>query len=325
MRLPEYLETAIQQLSVATDARRVAAASQQLTGRYKRASSGVPVLRSFAERIAYLTARMPATLAANVNVFTELRRRAPEAEISSLFDLGAGPGTALYAATELFPTLRNATLLEADAEWLRTGKQLAARSPFVAVRNAEWLQRDLREAGDLPPHELVVISYVLGELPKLVVESLLRRAWQSAQKFLVVIEPGTKRGSAAINAVRSSLITQGADILAPCPHQNTCPMAAANDWCHFSQRLERTSEHRRMKGGALGYEDEKFSYVAFAKEPWPKAQARIVRHPKIHSGFIQLKLCVDDVLREQTVTRSQKVAFRAARRAKWGDEWRQLE
>jgi ribosomal protein RSM22 (predicted rRNA methylase) len=264
---------------------------------------------------------MPATFAANLNVFTELRRRSPEVEISSLLDLGAGPGTALLAAAEVFPTLRSATLLETDREWLRIAKQLATTNPFIAGRDAEWLQRDLREAGELPPHDLVVISYALGELPLASAEALSRRALQAARRFLVVIEPGTLRGFGVINAVRSSLIAQDARILAPCPHTNSCPMAAANDWCHFSQRLERTRDHRRIKGASLGYEDEKFSYLIASPLELLSAPARIIRHPGIHSGHVQLELCTREGLVRKTVARSDKHSYKRARQARWGDEW----
>ena len=77
--------------------------------------------------------------------------------------------------------------------------------------------------------------------------------------MLVIIEPGTPSNFDLIARIRRDLIASGAHLVAPCPHEDECPMAIANDWCHFSVRLERTSEHRQMKGGALGYEDEKFS------------------------------------------------------------------
>jgi ribosomal protein RSM22 (predicted rRNA methylase) len=150
-------------------------------------------------------------------------------------------------------------------------------------------------------------------------------AWAAAKQLLVIVEPGTPRNFGQVAQIRRELIAIGAHLVAPCPHELECPMAAANDWCHFAVRLERRAEHRRMKGGALGYEDEKFSYIAFAKGPTQLTNARIVRHPMTHSGFIRLSLCTTDGLQEKTVTRSQKEAFRAARRAKWGDEWRQLE
>ena len=62
------------------------------------------------------------------------------------------------------------------------------------------------------------------------------------------------------------LAAAGAHVIAPCPHAADCPLAAA-DWCHFAQRIERTKIHRSVKGAELGYEDEKFSYIAVARHP----------------------------------------------------------
>ena len=59
-------------------------------------------------------------------------------------------------------------------------------------------------------HDLVVISYTLGELPQAAVEAVLNKAWKCAGKFLVLIEPGTRRGFATVNAARSALIANAA-------------------------------------------------------------------------------------------------------------------
>ena len=99
-------------------------------------------------------------------------------------------------------------------------------------------------------------------------------------------------------------------------------MAAAGDWCHFSQRVERTSQHRQLKGGALGYEDEKFSYLIAAKNAAPSTGARIVRHPGKHSGHVKLALCTaQGQIENRTITRSSKEAYKRARKAEWGDLW----
>jgi ribosomal protein RSM22 (predicted rRNA methylase) len=99
-------------------------------------------------------------------------------------------------------------------------------------------------------------------------------------------------------------------------------MAAAGDWCHFAQRIERTSRHRLLKGGALGYEDEKFSYLVASRKRPETLLPRILRHPGKHSGHIQLELCMPEGRVEQrTVTRSDKQAYRLARKAAWGDAW----
>ncbi len=324
MRLPKELLLAIQQEVEKVDRRALQQATTQITERYQAADFSGPALRTEVQRAAYLAVRLPATYAANERVFSEVHLRAPEAEISSMLDLGAGPGTALFAATEIFPALQQATLLEADESWLALGKRLTEQSSALAARQALWLRHDLRTGLSCEPHDLVVLSYTLGELSQSAAEALVRQAWNCARKFLIVIEPGTKRGFATVNAVRSAVVTAGAEILAPCPHKNACPMNAAGDWCHFAARVERTSQHRQLKGGALGHEDEKFSYVAAGRQGFPSDGARIVRHPQKHGGHVQLTLCTSQsTIKTQTVTRSSKQGYKLARKSEWGDTWKE--
>jgi len=338
MRLPQHLLDAIQEEVERIERRRLVQAAGQITERYRAGNFSHPALASDAARAAYLAVRFPATYAANRRVFSEIELRAPHAAVKSLIDLGAGPGTALFAASEAFPTLQQATLLEGDDHWLRMGKSLAVKSAHAAVRNAQWVIEDLRSGFSCEEHDLVVISYVLGELAPAGAEAVVRKGWRCARQFLVIIEPGTPRGFSVVNAARVALIATGAEILAPCPHQQECPLALAGastperakaahsgdpgDWCHFAQRLERTAEHRQLKGGALGYEDEKFSYVIASRQSVPAQGARIVRHPGRHSGHIHLSLCTSaGKIENRTITRSSKEAFRAARQAEWGDVW----
>jgi ribosomal protein RSM22 (predicted rRNA methylase) len=322
MRLPAELLEAIQQETEKVDRRKLVQATAQLTAHYKAADFSTPPIATEAHRAAYLAVRLPATYAAVRRVFAEINARAPQAEIASMLDLGAGPGTALFAAAEEFPQLRQATLIESDASWIAVGKRLTEQSQSPVFQHLQWLKQDLRSGLTCDKHDLVVISYTLGELPQAAAEAVLNKAWKCASKFLVVIEPGTRRGFAAINAARSAMITNAASIFAPCPHADACPMATAGDWCHFSQRVERTSQHRQLKGGDLGYEDEKFSYVVATRVALPPGGSRIVRHPGKHSGHVQLALCTPQgQIENRTVTRSSKEAYKRARKAEWGDAW----
>ncbi len=323
MRLPPYLAEAVEAEIEQVDGRRLAHAAAQISQRYQAGDFSSSAISHDAHRAAYLATRLPATYAVNERVFSEIRSQAPKAEITSLLDLGAGPGTALFAASEIFPALERATLLETDDQWLSLGKKLGAQSLHSAVRQAQRLKRDLRSGFSCDAHDLVALSYILGELNAAAAEAVVRKAWICARQFLVVIEPGTPRGFAVINAARAALIAAGAEILAPCPHKHACPMAAAGDWCHFAQRVERTSRHRQLKGGELGYEDEKFSYFVAGRERQLTMFPRILRHPGKHSGHIQLELCMPGgQMERQTITRSDKRAYRLARKAAWGDAWK---
>ena len=322
MRLPAELLDAIQQETEKVDRRKLTQATAHLTAHYKAADFSTAAVSTEAHRAAYLAVRLPATSAALRRVLAEINARAPQAEIASMLDLGAGPGTALFAASAEFPSLQQATLVESDEEWVALGKRLAGPPQLPDGLKVQWSKQDLRSGLSCETHDLVVISYTLGELPQAATEAVLGKAWKCAGKFMVVIEPGTRRGFAAVNTARSALIANMAHVLAPCPHAGACPMATAGDWCHFSQRIERTSQHRQLKGGDLGYEDEKFSYVIAAKIAMPAGGSRIVRHPGKHGGHVQLALCTPQGrIENRTVTRSSKEAYKRARKAEWGDVW----
>jgi ribosomal protein RSM22 (predicted rRNA methylase) len=137
---------------------------------------------------------------------------------------------------------------------------------------------------------------------------------------LVIVEPGTPDGFSRIRAARAELVAQGARVVAPCPHDADCPLAQDN-WCHFSVRVARSRRQRQLKGGEAPYEDEKYSYVIVAATPPEVRHARILRHPKISPGRIELTLCGARGLAERTVVRSDGGAFRLARKIRWGDTW----
>jgi ribosomal protein RSM22 (predicted rRNA methylase) len=338
VQLPLQLVEAIESLAAEHDFKRLRAAAERISGQYRAGATGAP-LAGDVERAAYLAVRFPATYAAVSAVLEELKARAPQFAPRTMLDLGAGPGTATYAADAVFPSLKDVMLVEQDSGFLALARELcnipAHRDCFAA---------DLRTA-PVPQAELAVAAFALGELPPTDAARVVERAWNASQ-VLCVIEPGTPRGYATIMRVRDQLIAQGPKpqkeqggggngaaeaaplrktvphLVAPCPHERRCPMDDTQDWCHFAARVERTSLHRKLKAGELGWEDEKFSYVVFAKDPaMARAQARIVRHPQTGKGHIKLELCGPDGLELVTISRKQGEVYRRARRAEWGDSW----
>lgn len=359
MQLPPALRQAIEQELSGCDGGKLRAATARLTECYRQseASGALPggesaALYSAEQRAAYLAVRVPATFAAAVAALTWSReswdyeswtQESCSGPLATVLDLGSGPGTALWAALQVFPTLLAATAVERDFRLIEVARRLSACAPHSALREATWLQADL--TATLPsasspntstsnastPNatwDLVVCSYVLNELREGQRPGFIRQAWARTGKLLVVIEPGTKTGFANILAVRTRLLAEGATLIAPCPNPLACPMAGSGDWCHFAARIERTAEHRRLKNATLGHEDEKFCYVAFSPSAGspaggeaPSPGARIVRHPKVFSGYTQLTLCRDGEIAATTITRSKKEDWRRLKRLGWGDRW----
>ena len=266
---------------------------------------------------AYLATRLPATFAATRKVLSELASLRPGWSPTSMLDLGAGPGTATWAAMAVFPSLRRAELVERDPEMAALGARLAGSGLPAPVAEAVWTLGDAAEVTDRES-DLVVAAYVLGELGHNRELPALERWWGNNRGELVLVEPGTPAGFERLRAARRALISWGAHVTAPCPHDDPCPMEGA-DWCHFAVRLARSSLHRELKGARLGYEDEKYSYLAVSASPPAVPVARLVRSPRAHKGHVRLWLCEAGGLGERVVSRRDGEVYKRARGARWGD------
>ena len=254
---------------------------------------------------AYLVTRMPATYAATYSALRALPEDMPPVE--SVLDVGAGTGAASLAARALFPNA-TMTLIERDAALANEARALLPGAEVIAA-DASRIER-------FPQRDLAIAAYSLSEIG---VGAALR-LWQAARVALVMVEPGTPKGFALIRRIRGELLACGAYMAAPCPGAMACPMADG-DWCHFAARVERSSLHRRLKGGDLGYEDEKYSYVAFTRDARQLPAARIVRRPVHHPGWIELRTCTERGLDMERVSKREREAFREARHAVWGGAW----
>ncbi|MGO9061315.1 MAG: small ribosomal subunit Rsm22 family protein [Candidatus Binataceae bacterium] len=322
--VPSALRRAIEEETKAQPAELLLRGASELGRNYRDPALGLsPKIVSDMQRLAYLVTRIPAIFQVNQTVDSELRHLCPDLAIASLLDLGCGPGTATLAAMQTFEQLNDATLADRDAEWLKVGRRLIdSIDPHFAFRS-RFAVVDLLAPSELGAHDLVVISYALGELSPSRTLAVVDWAWSLARRAIVMIEPGTPHGFATILAARDVLIGAGASIVAPCTHAGRCPIKAG-DWCHFDTRVERDQLHRRVKSGTLPYEVEKFSYLVAARQPAPAGPpaARIIRHPLKKSGHVILDLCTAQSTAERLiVSRRNKEAYRQARAAKWGDRW----
>nr|WP_260615998.1 small ribosomal subunit Rsm22 family protein [Microbispora sp. KK1-11] len=281
----------------------------------------VPALSSEVAVAAYAGYRMPATYSAVRAALRQVALLAPGFAPETQVDVGGGTGSALWAASAVWPTLRTVTVLEQSPSAIAFGRGLAGRAPAAAVREARWQQAFVDRSAPAPAADLVTMSYVLGELSPAVQEDVVGSLARDAA-MLVIVEPGTPAGYARIAAARRLLTKSGLHLVAPCPHDGECPIRPDQDWCHFAVRLNRTALHRRIKDGTLSFEDEKFSYVAASARPWPRAESRILRHPLKRKGLVTLRLCTaEDGLADRAVSKRQGETYREARDVVWGDAW----
>jgi ribosomal protein RSM22 (predicted rRNA methylase) len=291
--------------------------------------------RAEARAMGYLAARFPATYAA----VGAAMKQVPDAALAgceSVLDLGAGPGTATWALRERLPGLKTARLLESNAEMLGHAQALAAVFPDLKVSfHSGDLVEQLRLSA---PADLVVMAYVLSELDEAAQEALLQAAWDKARCGLFLLEPGTPETSRRVLAARTQWAGLGGRLIAPCPQSGPCPMDPARRspdaakttgtpaWCHFAVRLERRGLHKSVKGGDLGYEDEKFSWVFVGKDASlaPAAPFRLHSDPRRVNRNINLDVCDADGKKRTLFYKRRETNFgvrHAARQLKWGDGW----
>ncbi len=315
-----HLEEQISKLTEKLSLNDLKKARDSLTEKYRdlnRHGKAKNFMTTDLERLSYLVTRFPATYAVISQVYENVKTLMPDLNIQTMLDLGSGPGTAFFAASENFVGLQKALLIEQDSELIRLGKNL--ENSLENKSRVEWITGNIANLTDLKKHDLVTISYAMNELDEKDRITLVNKAFEATEKVLVIIEPGTKQGFEIIRQARSQLISLNAQMIAPCPHAFACPMPQ-NDWCHFSKRLSRSSLHRMMKDGMLGHEDEKFSYIAVAKSGVELPQARILRHPEKHSGHLKLFLCTKtEGLQEKTISKRDGALYKQARKLEWGD------
>ena len=314
--LPIELSSAIERELAPIPLRQLKQACAELTEHYAQGQG----IETALHRLAYIAARLPATY----SVASQVLQYLPSEAMTSLLDIGAGVGSLAWAASAALPQLQRITFMERDADLIRLGQRLS-HSQFPSL-DLSWEHVGITPETAFPDHDIVVVSYMLNELPSSTQMNVVERAYRAAKKFLLLIEPGTPQGFELILRARERLLARGAYLIAPCPHQASCPLLPAfkegKDWCHFSVRLPRGKVHKRAKKAELAYEDEKYTYLIVSPQASPPVGNRIIRPPLHRSGHVVLDLCTQEgVLKREVVSKKDKPLYTRARQAVWGEKW----
>lgn len=315
MDIPEGLKDSINKLLSENKVSNIIENAQTISNRYrKNDGKGKRLLTNESEAVSYATSRMPATYAAVYSVFKQILANYNE-KMTSLLDVGAGTGAGTWAVNEI-ENMSQITCLEIEKSMSNIGKKLMKNT---ALDNVQWKSYDILQDEIVEKADIVLTSYMINELSEQEREKAVLKLWQATDKLMVVIEPGTPEGFKNILNIRNLIKEQGGYIVAPCCCNDECPIKE-NDWCAFYARVARSSIHRQAKGGNLGYEDEKFSYIAFSKMPVEITGERILRHPQINSGFVKVKLCTADGIQEKTYSKKDGEIYKKIKKLDAGEK-----
>src|SRR6185437_8805407 len=99
-----------------------------------RDGGGSGIIKTSADALAYALARMPATYAAVIASLNALSEVRPDFAPATLLDVGAGPGTATWAAAQVFESLNEFAALDSNPALLTLALDLATDTRLATLR-----------------------------------------------------------------------------------------------------------------------------------------------------------------------------------------------
>jgi len=286
-------------------------ASFKIIEKYQKEDKEHPVIDNELKAKIYAATRMPATYGAVSNALEHIFALYYK-DINNALDIGAGLGAASLALYDLMK-VDHIDLYEKEEAMRSLGKLLNEDKPF-SYQEFDLVTDDINNK-----YDLVMSSYVLNELSEETRKVAIQKMYQATKDLIIIVDPGTPNGYKIIQEIRSALLAKGMHIIAPCPHEGKCPMSQ-DDWCHFVARIARSKLHKTLKEADAPYEDEKFSYIALSKNEINRCSNRILRHPHIYKGMVQLISCNNEGITKVEIRKSHP-NYKMAKKIKVGDSF----
>lgn len=286
--------------------------SELFTEERGRLNSGY--LNQPALRAAYLLYFLPINFAKARFVLQKLPEEFWRRKNFRVLDLGSGPGSASLAflsllaeknpkaSVECVLSDQNKNILE-DALALKRCFDGPGKIQFQTIATEA---KTFRLQGE---YDLILLSHILNEW---VQDSAMDRAeWLLPRMedhlcpmgIVAIMEPALKRPTRELMGLRDHLLeSKDFSVLAPCLHQEICPMLAAthNDWCHFYVEWEEPAYLKELD--RLVDNDNRFLKVAYlligrtdaTKKNLPLRRPfefRVVSNRMARRGKTELVLC----------------------------------
>ena len=173
MEIPQELKENIENLIIDGHPKIIEQA-QNVSKKYREnTGKGNKIITSNSEAIAYAISRMPATYCAVYSALSQTLKKYKN-EIKTVYDIGAGTGSATWAIQELLQP-QKITCLEYEKEMLKIGERLMKKTET----KASWEQFDITKDCFQEKADLVISSYMLNELEGSSRKSAILKMWEA--------------------------------------------------------------------------------------------------------------------------------------------------
>jgi ribosomal protein RSM22 (predicted rRNA methylase) len=158
------------------------------------------------ESTAYTVGRMISSYSALVRILSEVKKRIPHYNPTSMLDFGTGPGTAIWASRYLWP-ITHASAVDLSKSMLSIAANIASS---VFKMDSFEIKRHLTLTNQTYP--LVVSSFALTELSSDSYRGqIIDALWKSCSDTLVLVDRGTPLGFEAIVKARDQIVKKSSE------------------------------------------------------------------------------------------------------------------
>ncbi|KIM47590.1 hypothetical protein M413DRAFT_416605 [Hebeloma cylindrosporum] len=288
---------------------------------------------------AFASVALPAHYSAITAVLHHLKLRLGSAlEVNNIIDWGAGTGSGLWASLYAFQnnssddgdnkiannsTIKSYLGIDKREGLVSIGKKLVS-STSTGGLNVRWKKAFKEEdkiLQDDASKTIALSSFMMTTLPtSMAQKTMIQEMWDSGAHTMVILDHNSKEGFEAVARAReyllrlgrqeiedpnlASLNVRGSHVVAPCPHDQACPLlhsGGAKLVCGFSQRIQRPSFVRLTKHSGIGHEDIGYSYVVVQRGTRPKAVTNVGRVGAIGKKELEKELLSNTPMKELQV------------------------
>lgn len=325
IRLPDPITDSIENILKESNSNEwlKSAVALSLKYRVERVKQGISYIRDYSDVLGYLSLRVSSTYAQIYGSLASIKQINPSWKPVSLLDIGSGPGTAIWATEQLFPSITQISAVEKDPNFITVGKKILSNSSL----KPKWYPTNFSFS---VPHttekfDLVILANVLNEMDDNTRQKTIEFAYKHCQGILVVVEPGTPFGNESNNQTVTELSKYNPKLTAPFIENKYYP----SEDIVFSQRIIRPDFQKRVRQlqrkmdltdktkllPPSDWEDAKYSYIVFSKFPSEiQPQARLIKNPQLYKPFVELSLLTKDGIIQEKIFKKEKEKFKLAKK-----------